>query len=175
MKKALCCILTAMLLVMFACSVAPAQETAEPLAEQLWPPNSEIYYNDAYPGQQSDLNVVIENQDVGYASLIKLYDVNGDLVRCLFAGKTEDSAEPLEVLTMIPGGEYRMKIGIGKHWYGLEAAFGEEGVYSELMVDEGVSVFALDAGYVYTLYIDTALDISDAQDVESVDIPYADF
>jgi len=166
MKKFIYFVAAALLLSAVICPVS---------AKEAWPANGEIYGNSAYSQEQTQLDIVIENQSCGYASLVKLYTASGDLVRCLFAGQPSDGSGSIHIAALIPGGDYVLKLGIGQNWYGLAESFGAAGAYSTLFIDENTSVITLDAGYRYTLYIDASLGTADAQDVESKAIPYADF
>ena len=104
---------------------------------------------------------VNQSEDVAY--LARIYK-GTKLVSCVFIGGTG------KVTVQLPGGVYMIKDGTGRHWYGVQEAFGKYASY-EIMTfdDEGTQKVPLEAnhGYILTVNVtqsDAAGDIVGAED-----------
>lgn len=126
-----------------------------------WPKNGVVFRNEEYKSKRTTLQIVIENQDEGFATFIKVFSDNGDLVSALFAGGSA------AVSTKLPSGVYTIKLGTGENWYGPLEAFGDYGYYQTLLFGEGITEVTLESGYEYTLTINTSTNNPDADDVNS--------
>ena len=147
-------------LILILCCVSITRGIAAEATTQPWPSNGEICSSGSAGENPAVLHISIGNLASGYAAVLKLCTVNGDPVRCLFAGNTGSSTQQLSA--SLPGGNYILKIGIGANWYGRQAAFGAEGTYRRFLLDDNQSVIPLETGYTYSLYIDAAPDGSGA-------------
>ncbi len=134
-----------------------------------WPENGVVFRNEEYKSKRTTLQIVIENQDEGFASFIKIFSENGDLVSTLFAGGSAS------VSTKLPSGVYTIKLGTGESWYGPQEAFGDYGYYETLLFGEGISEVTLESDYEYTLTINTSTSNPEADDVNSEYTDFYDF
>ena len=110
-----------------------------------WPQNGQIYKNAALKGGAAQLTVQVKGQ--AEATLVKIYAQDGALAAALFIGG-EGSAT-----TFLPGGTYTVKDGTGAQWFGLEEAFGDEGIYEVMTFDDGADTVSLDAGHAYLITV----------------------
>ena len=136
---------------------------------QQWPDNGKVYHNDAYTGSATKLYITIESQDEGFASYVKIFAENGDLIYGLFVGGSGTVAAKL------PAGTYTVRIGTGETWYGPLDAFGDEGYYETLLFDGGAEQVTLKSGYEYTLTINTSTSDPEASGVGSEYTDYGGF
>lgn len=117
-----------------------------------WPGNGQIYKNSALKGGAVQLTVQV-NGEAENATLVKVYTSDGDLAAALFIGGKGSAT------TFLPGGRYAVKDGRGPRWYGLEEAFGDEGVYEAMTFGEEETVLlAAGRGYTITVNADAVND-----------------
>lgn len=100
--------------------------------------------------------------------MIKIFR-SGDNVSSLFLGKGDT------VTAYLAGGsKYQIKLGVGEKWFGVKDAFGDIGNYEVMTYEDGSDKILLDAGYIYTLNINTTTPVP-GDPVDSDDIPYETF
>jgi hypothetical protein len=121
---------------------------------QKWPKNGQVYRNPEYKSTRTKLNIhgVVGDDQATY---IKIYTTDDVLVSTVFIASSKSAS------VRLPGGTYRMKVGIGTSWYGPEEAFGNgfNAFYSVLTFDEnGTDSFTLESGQGYNLTLGGVAD-----------------
>ena len=135
---------------------------------QPWPRNGEIYRDPNYYGSNTELVIKI-GKDENIGAVIKIIHKN-KTVSTLFLGRGES------VTAYLAGGTYQIKVGMGEKWFGLRDTFGKLGSYETLTFDEaGNETVTLNAGYVYTLRINSGEYDPTADQVDSEYESYEDF
>ncbi len=135
---------------------------------QPWPRNGEIYRDPNYYGSNTELVIKI-GKDENIGAVIKIIRKN-KTVSTLFLGRGES------VTAYLAGGTYQIKVGMGEKWFGLRDTFGKLGSYETLTFDEaGNETVTLNAGYVYTLRINSGEYDPTADQVDSEYESYEDF
>ena len=120
---------------------AMAQECLLP-----WPETGEVWKDWSLGDGNTEL-VIQVNQPEDQAMMIRIIK-DGQTVSCLFVGGTGTVSKQL------PAGVYTIKDGTGMQWFGYKEAFGPDGYYETMMFGDEDEV-SLDAGYSYTLTVNT--------------------
>lgn len=135
--------------------------------EQSWPANGEIYRDPSFYGTNAVLHIKIGKSD-SLGVMVKIFR-SGENVSSLFLGKGDT------VTAYLAGGsKYQIKLGAGEKWFGVKDAFGDIGNYEVMTYEDGSDKIQLDAGYIYTLNINTTTPVP-GDPVDSDDIPYETF
>ena len=146
-------------------------DEAEAQAEkciQKWPRNGEIWRNPAVTATKTELTVSV-NQDSDEAMLIKLMK-GTSTVTCQFIGGTG------KVTVQLPAGNYTIKEGAGRTWYGMEEAFGRDGSYKTMTFGKNdAEVVTLKSGHAYTITVNVTNPDPKAQGIGSKYESWDDF
>ena len=112
---------------------------------QPWPATGEIWHQGGL-SQRMSLTISV-NQEQQKAMHVRIF-LNGQAVSELFIRGSGSAA------TRLPGGQYMIKVGTGRLWFGAEESFGRYGHYETMTFDENSSetVYLRDNG-IYTLSI----------------------
>ena len=132
------------------------QERAEACA-QPWPKTGVLYKNPDVKGGSSELRVKF-NTDPDIAMLVKIYTPDDTLARTMFIGGSGQAT------CSLPAGDYIVKDGRGRTWYGEAEAFGDEGYY-EIMTLNDSQLITLERNYRSTITINVEEVNPDADSV----------
>lgn len=152
---------------LFELSDAPDASERMNSCVQKWPATGEIYRNPAVYGTNMTLTTIIGKKPET-AALIKIYR-GKELASVLFLGKGDT------VSAYLPGGVYSIRLGMGSDWFGLDDSFGREGYYEQMTFDNDSTEVSLDAGYVWTLRINTSVSDPEADSVGWYTQEYGEF
>ena len=135
---------------------------------QPWPEDGRLWRNSKVGGGSVELIFKVKG-DPDTAMLVKIYKADGTLAACLFidgSGKASVS---------LPSGTYVIKDGYGSAWYGMEEAFGREGVYETMLFDGGEEQVKLKSNYRYTITIDASDSAGGKNGIGSEQDSWSDF
>lgn len=113
-----------------------------------WPKNGEIWRTSGGKGDQFEFNIKV-NQDEDQAMLLRFYR-RGFPISYVFVGGSSS------VKVSLPAGTYTVKSGTGTDWFGEKESFGRYGNYETMTFNGDDEEIKLEAGYSYTLTINTS-------------------
>lgn len=114
---------------------------------QEWPGTGQLYSNPEVGGNSAELAVQY-NTERDAAMFIKVYTPDDVLARTMFIAGSG------EAVVSLPGGNYRIKTGVGKNWYGEKESFGKaEGLYDILTFENGEELTEIPGNYRVTISI----------------------
>ncbi|MDR0396101.1 MAG: hypothetical protein LBH66_02220 [Oscillospiraceae bacterium] len=115
------------------------------LCVQSWPPVGALERAGAYRSTLAELKVVSTHPS-GTGALVKIYARDGTFAASLFLPGGGDTT-----IGIAPG-EYEVRVGSGKAWFGAEEAFGMDGArYSTLEFGGADKLMVIEQGYSHVL------------------------
>ena len=132
------------------CKRMPPSAAAEESESALQPwPEDGVLYRSGDAGEDGAKMIVHCNMSADRAAVVQLYAGEDELALYLFVSSGG------EVTTALPGGVYRVELGVGTDWYGSEAAFGDDSWITDATIGcSGMyqdNSLELKAGLVYTI------------------------
>ncbi|MDR1262786.1 MAG: hypothetical protein LBK46_04760, partial [Oscillospiraceae bacterium] len=136
---------------------------------QPWPSSGALERSSAHRSNLAELKVISEHPE-DTAALVKIYAPDGTTAASLFlpgSGETTIGIAP---------GDYTVRVGSGKLWYGIAEAFGPDGArYSTLAFNSPDKLMHIEQGYTHTLTLLVNELGSGASPVGADDMPWEAF
>jgi hypothetical protein len=148
------------------CTYEDSAERAETCV-QPFPETGELWHSENMVSDKMELHMKVEYADEeDEGRYIMIYSEEGENASNIFICGVG------EVMTMMPGGNYTMKMATGKEWYGFKDMFGRDGEYQNLIFnefEEDKYLTELEEGYSWTITINTS---NTGQSVDSEDVDW---
>ncbi|MBR3016112.1 MAG: hypothetical protein IKH57_03355 [Clostridia bacterium] len=131
-----------------------------------WPKNGEVWRSSTAKGDPFEFTIQV-NQSNDEAIFLRFLR-KGYPISYVFIGGGNS------VKITLPKGTYSIKQGTGYEWFGIKEAFGRDGSYKTLTINDSEEI-KLEGGYGYTLTINTSEKNPTADDVGSEYESWEDF